>query len=338
MFTPQPGSFLLHSEVAIKLWGDKSIPKLRLMLLAQEIIDQKLHRLEVTNDKKTILQYYSIKDTFEDNVVECQAKIMLVGENRMLWNIPKGNFGQPLSVPLPGSPNQFSAYNKDQMRAIYPTACVKGLFLAALQDPLHGSQFPNPGEYGYNNGTGGVIVYFEDPCSHPPNADPAVSQYPANISADQQAAAYTVYRMTTQTMNNFGTIQLPFGKSSGSASSNESAVLLSMHKPIAQLRVRVEAERLMEWPTLPTGDEYVKLGATFAPLVGKVQPSAPSTSADSRKTLYHAQCDYTFAQDKLATALPAGLMPYRQNQFGNLQQPDVYVMPSSAFSQQILFA
>ena len=90
----------------------------------------------------------------------------------------------------------------------------------------------------------------------------------------------------------------------------------------------------MEWPTLPTAEEYAKLGCQFTPMDVKITASAPVLSADSVKTLYHSQADYLFAQDKAASAIPAGLLPYRV-----AGQDSVFAIPASPFkSQGILFA
>lgn len=325
LFTPRPGGFLLGSEVFVRLNGDKDTPKLGLLQLAQKIIDTKLHRIDISQEKQTILRSLIVKDNFSKNSVEMHATIDLVGKERMLWNLESGNFGRPMNVGSNGAASELPTYNKEKIRAIYPTACIKGLFLATLQDPLHVYGFPNTNENARQ------LTYEIVDCPHPEPTQP-LPPYAANISEEQVKSAYNVYRMTSQTDKQWGTIQLPYGKSSNSSGAT-TAVLLSMHKPIAGLRVRIEAERLHTWPTLPSAQEYLKLGAVFAPVRTVVTPSAPITSADSKKSLFHSTIDYYFVQDKEASGIPAGLMPYRRE-----NNEDVFVVPTTAFqSNQIIF-
>jgi len=335
LFTPQQGGFLLASQVSVTLESDNKTPKHDLLKLGQKIIDTKLHRLDNVHQQGTILRHFNCRDTFQANKIEMTAEIQLVGKERHLWNLERGNFGLPMNYSNLGSDSQLPEYLKDRMRIVFPTACIKGLFLAALQDPAHVQGFPKTNE------TATQLFYERGACPEIVNQPSSTDDWQANVSQEQLASAYTVWAMNVITSNLFGVIQLPFGKSSQTqgTGSGDTAVLLSMHKPTANMRVRVEAERLMKWPTLPSAEEYQKLGTTFAPMAGRVIPSAPILSADGAKTLYHCCCDYNFAQAAIAAAIPAGLAPYRlKNSPGAFgQQANVFVVPSEAFSNKILF-
>lgn len=325
MFTPEPGGFLLASEVFLRVKGDKATPKLELLRLCQKVLDTKLHRLDLTAQKQTILLSLRAKDDFAHNQVEMGATINLVGQHTILWNIEKGNFCRHLNVGTDTSASEFPSYNKDRARIVFPTACIKGLFLAALQDPLHITGFPS------DNEAARQITYTALACPHVVDEPDIAENSDKKLSDEHKANAYNVYRMTSETEKNWGKISLPVGKSSQGA---DTSVVLTMHKPTAQLQVMVEAERLNDWPTLPSAQEYAKLGTQFVPLQTPVKTSGPILSADHVKRLYHANCAYIFAQTREAIGgIPAGLLPYSV-----AGQDGVYTMPASAFSPTILFA
>lgn len=324
MFSPQPGGVMLFSEVYLRVKADKHTPKQELLRLCQKVMDTKLHRLDTAADGRTFLQTFRVEDDFTDNEVKMSALVLLQPNATILWNIEKGNFAKPLNIGLPTYPSDFPTYDKDKAGIVFPTACIKGLFLAALQDPLHITGFPSDNENAQQ------ITYAALACPHVVSEPDIAENSNQKISPEQKASAYNIYRMDSQTDKNWGVISLPVGKSS---QGNATSVVLTMHKPTAQLRVKVDAERLQAWPTLPTPQEYAnKLGATFTPMRTPIKAAAPVLSADYVKTLYRSSAEYVFAQDKEATSIPAGLMPYRV-----AGQDGVYVVPASAFSSTILF-
>lgn len=317
---------LLVSEVYVRVRADKKTPKNDLLVLCRKIIDTKLHGIDFSYQNQTFLRSLRIKDTFTKNEIEMQASVNMISKNKIIWNLEKGNFAQPLNVGFPDYPSQLPDYNKEYARIASPTACIKGLFLALLQDPLHVSGIP------YVNEDARQIEFGRLDCPEVVVTEPDIpAETDRKISPDHLAAAYTAYGIMSTTDKQWGTIQLPLGKSS---TGDATARVISLHRPISQLRVVMEAERLNQWPQMPTPQEYQKLGCTFTPLRTPIAASAPRTSADYLKTLYHVSAEYVFAQDREASGgIPAGLLPYR-----TAANDQVYVMPSGFFSDKILFA
>lgn len=321
---------LLVSEVFVRLKGGKDTPKQDLLVLGRKILDTKLHGIDMAYQGSTFLRSLRIKDDFRNNQVEMQAAVNMVPANKYIWNLEKGNFGMPLNVGFPEYPSRLPDYNKEYAQIASPTACIKGLFLALLQDPLHVSGIP------YINEDARQLTFTVLDCPEAPPDEPDIpAETDRKISAEHLADAYTAYGLTSTTDKNWGAIQLPLGKSSAGG---KTAAIISLHQPTATLRVIVEAERLNKWPNLPTPQEYAKLGCSFVPMRTPIAVSAPITSADYLKTLHHVSAEYVFAQDREASGgIPAGLLPYRVA--GNDQ---VYVLPSSFFSgaisDKILFA
>lgn len=319
---------LLVSEVSVTVWGDKKTPKNDLLVLCRKILDTKLHRLDMSAQGQTFLRSLRIRDSFTENKIEASASVNMIPSNKIIWNLEKGNFGQPLNVGFPSSPSEFPTYNKELARTVSPTACIKGLFLAALQDPLHVTdafRYPEVVEDARQ------VVFGALDCGESAPTEPEIpAETDRKVSSEHLDSAYTVYCLTSETDKNWGTIALPVGKSS---SGEDTAAILKLHQPTANLRVRMEAERINQWPTLPSPQEYSKLGCQFTPLRTPITGSS-TLSGDYRKTLYHVSAELHFGQNKEATGgIPAGLLPYRV-----AGQDNVYVIPSSVFSDKILFA
>jgi hypothetical protein len=108
-----------------------------------------------------------------------------------------------------------------------------------------------------------------------------------------------------------------------------------VHKPTGTRAVTIEAERIGEWPTLPTGEVFTDgtTGIIHTPLKTSITPAAPVLSWDGLKTLYHVYAKYIFAQDRSPNPrngeIAAGLLPWRVPGTDN-----VYVVPATAFRDE----
>ena len=337
MFMPEPGGVMLSSEVYVRVKGDKATPKRDLLSLVLRIMDQKLHRIDFSRRNLTIVRALRIEDNFTDNEIEMSAVINLTPTKPLVWNIEESNFAKPLNVGVPGV-DLFPLYKKDKADLVYPTACIQGLFLAALQDPLHLSGFPFGNEparqitYGYINCPLNVV-------------EGVLDENKTKLSPSQKSSSYQMFRMENETKAKTGYIQLPLGKQSGGTPSpgnpgGDTAILLRLHRDVAECTLRIEAERINAWPNLPTAQEYNKLGARFTPLSVTITPSAPVLAADHLKTLFHSRMELRFGQNREALEIPAGLLPYRIDNNPSAEGvPSCFAMPASVFqSSGILFA
>lgn len=317
-----PSAAVMYSDIFVRLKGPKSVSKPALLQLAAKIIMHKVMYQDAAKLKQVFLQSITFNDVFRDNVVEASARVQLFGYQHVLLNIPKLRFGDPLKAP------EFASYNKEKSTVYEPTASIKGLFLAYLNDPCHINGFPVDNEQARQ-----AKQHRLDATTVSADDEP-LADYTHNYSAEHGASAYNMYRMKSNTRRQEGIIQLPFGKSS--SSSSDSAVILQLHKPIAQRNVLLEAERLEEWPSLPTGEEFMGPGGSRHVLMDWNQsPSAPVLSADGRKTLYHLIAEYTYAHNRAPAPgeIPAALMPYRivgQNAQGQTNDL-IFAVPASAY-------
>ncbi len=160
-----------------------------------------------------------------------------------LWNVVADTFGLHLDETSP----PLAGYNHNVAALPDPTATLRGLFLAYLNDPCHvevpwqqetPAQKLPPG-YGPQNSderTGGIL-------------QPWGNQY----SPEQQQAAYNIYRLASDYACNVGRVHLPIGKRSDNLA--PSAVVIDLHGGLAHRVIRIEAERLALWPTLPKPED-----------------------------------------------------------------------------------
>jgi hypothetical protein len=319
---PRPGLAMMESEVMVRLKGDKNTSKLVLLQLLQTIMDHKLHRTDMTYDGQSFPLFLQYRDNLPNNEVEGIARINLVGTQHVLWNVPKEKFGHPLKAP------EFADYNKERAKIGSPTACIRGLFLAFLNNPCHISQLPTANEDARQ------IVFPGLTCTISTPEQGELPPYENGYSSEHKSAgAYHVYRMRSRSHTNSGVIQLPFGKTSGSSGSSvDTAVILQLHQPVGQRWVDLEAERLQTWPSIPSPEEFSSNpGGIRHVIVDKTEtPSAPMLSVDGKKTLYHIASRYYYAHNRAPNVgeIPSCLMPYRiQSSAGE----PIFVVPATAY-------
>lgn len=326
IYTAAAMGALFNSEVSVRVWGDKTVPKLGLLQLCQKIMDAKLHRLDMTKDKNTFLLSMRYRDDFKHNSVEAQATIRLIdNDGHVLWNVPKGSFCKDLSS---ASSVGFTDYDKEVTYAPGPTASIRGLFISLLQDPEHVTGWPL-----FDTSIDPITnQHYEDEPQQPTQPTLPVTQT-LYSQGHKDVGSYNLYRMTSENCVNHGTIQLPIGKQS--SGSNNTCRILQVHKSTGRRVVTIEAERIGTWPNIPPNEIFTDAttGIVHTPLATSLVPASPVLSWDGKKTLYHIDAKYTFAQDRSPNVrnseIAAGLLPWRVP--GN---DSVYVVPATAFDDK----
>lgn len=323
--SPKPGGQVMFSELYLRLKGPRDVPKRHLISLIQRIMVAKLHIDDLKKNDQTWLQSVSYKDLFHENTVEAHAVVKMVGrdDETKLWNV--ADLNNTFGLKLDQGAIRLTGYDNSKAFHANPTATLKGLFLAFLNDPCHVLGFPadNPkkSQKGYDQG-GEVSVVDQGE-----DLEQSNSKY---SDEHAQGGAYNIYRMVSEVDSDHGTIQMPLGKKSGSQSSTSSTI--SLYQGYSQRRIRIEAERLGNWPTLPEPKDFTasKGNITHNLLQDKIHPSAPQLSADGRKTLYHVGYEILFGLSKVPDyskgEVPAALAPFRVP-----GQSSVFAVPAAVF-------
>ncbi|MBE41887.1 MAG: hypothetical protein CL480_11380 [Acidobacteria bacterium] len=325
--SPEPGGAVLTSSIHVRLKAPNNVPKRALMQLAQKIMIAKLHYEDLRRLKQSWLQYASYKEIFEKNEVEANATVKLIGDDAdiKLWNV--ADLNNTFGLPLDDGAVRLAGYDHTKAVIGSQTATLKGLFLAFLNDPCHVFGFPgdSPSSQGKETQRSNASVEVVDQGEELQASD-------SGYSDEHMASAYNVYKMSSDITTDLGVIQMPLGLRK--VPTDPSVAFISLHQGVTERVIRIDAERLEAWPTLPEPKDFVDTTSKInhSLLSEKIYPSAPLLSADGRKTLYHVRYELRFGlsrrPDYSKGEIPAALLPYRKSKDG---ESDIFVIPATAF-------
>jgi len=327
--SPEPGGSVLHSEIYVRLKAPINVPKRRLIQLAQKIMTAKLHYEDLKNFDQNWLQFASYKESLHTNEVEAHAVVKLVGKDAdiKLWNV--ADLNNTFGLTLDEGSVRIAGYDHTKSFIGAQTATIKGLFLSALNDQCHISFFPNDNR---QQSTKPHIIGNDK--TEIVDQGTSLQKKKTKYSEDHRVGAYNVYQIASDVQSDLGKIQMPVGLRK--KSTDPTSVIISLHGGITTRTIRIEAERLGKWPTVPAPVDFVATASKIQHtlLTDKIYPSAPQLSADGEKTLYHLVYELKFGlsrrPDYSKSEIPAALLPYRIDATGK-DGESVFVVPASAF-------
>jgi hypothetical protein len=322
--SPQPGGALLTSEVSLSLKGPRTVPTRGLIRLVQRIMHAKLHIDDLAKNGSTFLQFLSFRHHMKDNRVDATAVVKMTAPDHetLMWNV--ADLDKTFGLTLDKGFIRLTDYNHGKAVNAYPTATLKGLFLAFLNDPCHVLGWPPdaPEEASQRSQQGAPLELVDQGAT--------LLQSPGRKYSTEhnEQGAYNIYRMSSELDADDGKIYLPVGRRKNAT--DPGTVVISLHGGAARRTVRLEAERLNAWPTVPQPVDFTAGTIGHTLLEHKLYPSAPQLSQDGRKSMYHIVCMYRFGLDRMPDyskgEIPAALARYRVE-----GQDKVFLIPADVF-------
>lgn len=303
--TPFIGGVIGESEVRVTLEGPRDTSKAKLISLAVNIIDSKLHIKTSTGTgagslATSVLLYYAISDSLHENRITATAKIRhATALTKSGGNIFSKSIGQPLELE--------SEYDHNRARQWGPpTAGLSGLFIQLLQTSCNPSS-------GFRGQTGTSIKKSSgkekpvDPGEEPGDTYELsgeiapLNPHEVKYSEKQDEHIYSNhYRMSSEFIVNQGTVGLPVG--STSSSSGTSLAVVSLHKPVARKVIRVVAERVGAAPDIPKPrTSFVSGNITHTLKEWDLTGGAVALSADGRTEIFHVEASIEYWMSKAPT-------------------------------------
>lgn len=104
-----------------------------------------------------------------------------------------------------------------------------------------------------------------------------------------------------------GKIALPV---SGGGSSDPSLALIQLHRPTGMRSVKISAERMGDYPTLPLPTNITVQGVVFSYLKHETNVRQPKLSGNGRSWIYALDAEYHYSlPNPLETRIPVGMSP-----------------------------
>lgn len=332
-----------QSAVNVVLYGNRDTDKHKLFELAARIIEVKGIVTYALNLGQRQANYVVRELTFTDvysetaNYVEARAIIQANGDavqkNPAWQNLQ--TLGSVLGTPL--SNNEIPGY--DNLKALdlkdvsagegaAGTASVLRAFSAYLQTPcsdVHAFQ--------YGLQATPEAPYPDAPALNEPQpVSPGARQYLMGISEEHRRNFYTRYQAESKYETDQNSIQLPIaaGFSGTSLGNPDTSAIVVLSPGTGRRVVRISAERVGAWPTLPTGSDFVDGDVKYTALGRTVIPGTVVPAADGQ-LIYTSETEYEFAlnrplneAEQLRTVYPPWLEP------GFIEGK----MPASAINQE----
>lgn len=308
------------SEMAIMMNGPPKAVKREMIAACMAIVDARAFKLR---DFSTTLESAAIVDHMHENRIECQFRFRHnIGDKALkIFALNDARLGLPLSnADLPGY-NQFTT----PVPKYYGEATPVGLFAAFLQSPCD-DRHRVPQD----------VAALPD-SAEPPRGGPIPtdtyegsihydSEISANYSAEHRNNMYTHYQVDSHYDTNQLRVPLPIAAASNSSLTDTVAVI-ALARPITKRTVRVAAERLGEWPSVPEAKDMT-VGNLSARLLHHTSiPKAPKIGADGKTVLYSIDAEYVYSMNRApqaSEALVVAALPWDNRSLtDNVLPPDV---------------
>lgn len=302
------------SELVVSVKGPRTVAKRDLIATCAIIT---LTRLDLNAQRSLnyILLGASVVDYLHENRVEMRARVQEIsnldadGQPLRQLSIAVGRLGKPLDFSRNGIPDVYKNYDPElsPVPPLYGTATWTGLFICALQSPCdteHGMPqlIDKPPEKADEKPSGGLGNVFEYP---PGTALDGLgdSEVTNNISAETREAMYAHYKIDVEYAATSMRVALPIASPPATANDPTCAVV-QLGRPQARATVRVEAERIGQWPTMPATIDYVDVnGIPWYFDRDRVISKTPTLMADRKMRVYSIDQEFHYI---LARPLAAG--------------------------------
>jgi len=284
--TAKPGGAVINSEVNITVTGAKGTDKKALIVVAQRVIEAKLHVIDFTAQESAFLQSASYNDHFTSSRVDASARIKHtnLGKEPILFGVWADNLGGSLHDPtmfdLEGG------YDRMRPVGIEQSATTVGLFRSALQDPCHPASMPN------------AVAQLqkwepEEAQGEDSPGDEQTEIPPTEVAFTeaQDKDPHTIYLLSSRIQTATGVVRFPlsFDPQYGEYDppSYNASLKVKMHSARAVRFVDIEAQRLMKPPSVLSPVDFTdENDIEHNCRSWDYEVVAPILSADGRKTLH----------------------------------------------------
>jgi len=306
------GDLTAQAELRFRLWGDNTLDRRTLFVLAQRIIDAKLHYEEMLREGTNIIVMAQIwEEDLKNNEINCYVKIAHFGtQDRQLFdqNVqPTGDFFE-LGKPLDKKVSEFEQNPASREYAIDesyyppdgPTASLAGIFKCSLQTACCpqklNRKLDEPEEEETEEEDG-------DPAEEPSGDTDYIILPNKTINTrynkEHHKYPYLWYRMTSRYHRDTGWRGFPLGQQCEYSQSVNSAQRFSfaqMHCGVCVREVRIEACRMNQWPSLPDQrDSWTdENGIKYVLKESVVDPCPPKLTADGKHELREVYASYFY--------------------------------------------
>ena len=306
------------SELYVRLEGPPAAKKLDLMQRCIQIVENRIALLGKLRSKdKIFLEQAALIDHIgEANVVEVRVRVQQfpTGEPvTFLDTLLSGEWGRPLELPelfVDGNPQVGTAYNPSQSwppalwgydshGGVRNPAAYLFLLHCYLQtpcDPFHEVYNVAQGQSGGSIGESGTsyavdVAAFVGPL---PPADMSV------YTEEHKSAIYTLTRAASRyTLRNLRT-QMPFArKASISGTNDDTCIVFTLGKPVAQREIEVLVERIGQPPQIPKPlDTYTDGAIKGVLLEHHIRQPANRPTPDGKGVIFGQYAYYLYALNR----------------------------------------
>jgi|GEM_PF-2081060 len=298
-------------EVSAYFEGLPGTSKSELIEFAAQLANQKLG---ITVKSKSLVQSISIVDYFgpDTNAIEYRMRVLHCANDevngRTIGAARLKNIGKPVVF------NKEGYVNISEMAG---TALAYSMF-CYLQSPCTPDHTLNvPGLFfggPDNNDTGSKNRSAKDRPDTDrgtPKAEyreikegESLNGNTANLehTKEHKENPWTHVEMDTDTEVHHGRIALPVAQApTTSSDTTDSIVIVTLHSSVHTRTVRISAERLGKWPTLPDSKNFVLGGVKYNVLKTKIIAKDQRRSVDGKNYLYTIRAEYTYAANRAPT-------------------------------------
>lgn len=286
-------------EVFVRLDGAPGTDKQVLIEQCMRIINSKVQGDKFRNSVNWQWLELIITDHFGPGVcaVDARARVMRAidgddGRSAMrLGNMVLETLGRPMDLG-----GDYIRYRMFPPEA-YPCTTA-GLFAAHLQSPCvdnHGiPQIADRVDGGGNSP--GAGEYEPTKVTYDPSGTPTEIDSPG-YSLEQKEAMYTHCNVEWITNVNEGYVQLPYGDAM--PGTDDTCAMIQLNQPTAKVVMKLAAERLGDWPRLPSRKKFTDPnGIKYTPLNFVQNSRPPEYQGDGRK-LYVVDVNAEYAMSRV---------------------------------------
>lgn len=337
--------YRVQSTCQVHLWGPPGLPKAYLLARLAQILKARL-RWDLSMGTAGFLESLRVVDEIQEPSVYGEITLnrfpvdseedKLKKQYDWFGRLTRDILGQPLQLPPLKQDPKLAIYGKEPTQQEAPYTHIR-------PHPLGYSVFGT-------ERTPAEIVFFacyyqvpEHPphCFHPGETEPVESipestevkegstTYPTpkpvdvlpdepienQLSASHAQALYTFATMQQEYDQYQGKVAVPLAflpsSSPGEYGKKDQIVVTTLHLPILRRRLRYEAERIGQWPEIPTPVDYDLQDGGQAHLIRyQVRPQPPTLAADGVNLIYRVEAHYEWAFTQQTNQLDVGILPY----------------------------
>lgn len=321
------------SELSVRLTGGPDTPKPLLFLRMFQIADAKINlseKIGQSQDDNLVENFTLIDHIGEENIVEGTFRFRNFGDAaEILTKLKTDTLGQPLELPAianaenPEETIEGSEYDPQVSRfpALYgynphdgvrapAVAFILSCYLQVPTDDRHAiAQFDvTTGEEGDDQSKAEIPSY-----TTVQTVESLPEEDRTEFSDSHRSHIYLFAKMESTYANDSLRVQMPIAGSTGGGSADTSAVV-TLARGLSQREIVIDAERVGEWPELPTPLETYLDGPIRATLLrAKITPVGPCKGPDGRKLVFRIMASYVYALSRpyaIGDTVPVGHLPF----------------------------